>query len=74
MCAHGPPVNGMTHHLAGRILRRKAEGFNRLGHAHPARGDWGQKTYPLCVGHEILGDVVAVGESVTKFKVCGVSV
>lgn len=36
---------------------------------HTAKGDWGPKTYPLCVGHEILGDVIAVGESVTKFAV-----
>jgi hypothetical protein len=36
---------------------------------HTAKGDWGPQTYPQCVGHEILGDVVAVGSAVTKFKV-----
>mmetsp|Transcript_6404 Transcript_6404/g.12404 ORF Transcript_6404/g.12404 Transcript_6404/m.12404 type:complete len:360 (-) Transcript_6404:175-1254(-) len=36
---------------------------------HTGRGEWGPQTYPLCVGHEILGKVVAVGASVTKFKV-----
>ena len=36
---------------------------------HTAKGDWGPKSYPLCVGHEILGDVVAVGADVTNFKV-----
>lgn len=36
---------------------------------HTGRGEWGPKTYPLCVGHEILGKVVAVGAEVTKVKV-----
>lgn len=36
---------------------------------HTAKGEWGKKSYPLCVGHEILGRVVAVGADVTKFKV-----
>ena len=39
---------------------------------HTGKGEWGDvsKAYPLCVGHEILGTVKAVGASVTKFKVC----
>ncbi len=36
---------------------------------HTARDEWGAKQYPLCVGHEILGVVKAVGAEVTKFKV-----
>jgi uncharacterized zinc-type alcohol dehydrogenase-like protein len=36
---------------------------------HTAKGEWGPKTYPLCVGHEIIGKVAAVGSKVTKFKV-----
>jgi uncharacterized zinc-type alcohol dehydrogenase-like protein len=36
---------------------------------HTAKGEWGKKAYPLCVGHEILGNVVAVGAGVTKFKI-----
>lgn len=36
---------------------------------HTAKGEWGPQTYPLCVGHEILGKVIAVGDKVTKFKV-----
>merc|ERR1719453_2333924 len=35
---------------------------------HTGKGEWGSKSYPLCVGHEILGKVVAVGADVTKFK------
>jgi uncharacterized zinc-type alcohol dehydrogenase-like protein len=36
---------------------------------HTGKGEWGPQSYPLCVGHEILGKVVAVGSNVTKFKV-----
>jgi len=36
---------------------------------HTGLGEWGEKSYPLCVGHEILGKVVAVGAKVTQFKV-----
>lgn len=36
---------------------------------HTAKGEWGPKKYPLCVGHEILGRVVSVGAGVSKFKV-----
>jgi len=35
---------------------------------HTILGEWGPKSYPLCVGHEILGEVVSVGAEVTKFK------
>jgi len=36
---------------------------------HTGKGEWGPKEYPLVVGHEIIGNVVAVGSSVSKFKV-----
>jgi len=36
---------------------------------HTGKGEWGAQTYPLCVGHEIVGKVVAVGSSVTKFNI-----
>jgi len=36
---------------------------------HQARGEWGNSTYPMVPGHEIVGNVVAVGGDVTKFKV-----
>ncbi|MGZ5441151.1 MAG: NAD(P)-dependent alcohol dehydrogenase [Thermoanaerobaculia bacterium] len=36
---------------------------------HTIRGDWGPVQYPLVVGHEIAGEVVAVGSSVSKFRV-----
>lgn len=36
---------------------------------HTIRGDWGQIAYPQIVGHELAGEVVAAGSSVTKFRV-----
>jgi uncharacterized zinc-type alcohol dehydrogenase-like protein len=36
---------------------------------HTVRGDWGQIQYPLIVGHELAGEVVAVGSSVSRFAV-----
>ena len=36
---------------------------------HTIRGDWGKIQYPLIVGHELAGEVVAIGGSVSKFEV-----
>lgn len=36
---------------------------------HQARNEWGNATYPMVPGHEIVGVVSAVGSQVTKFKV-----
>ena len=36
---------------------------------HSARNDWGFTTYPIVPGHEIVGIVSAVGESVTRHAV-----
>jgi uncharacterized zinc-type alcohol dehydrogenase-like protein len=35
---------------------------------HTIRGDWGKIQYPQIVGHELAGEVVAVGSSVSKFR------
>lgn len=35
---------------------------------HAANGDWGRKYTPLCVGHEIVGIVIAVGDR-ARFKI-----
>jgi len=35
---------------------------------HQARDEWGGSIYPMVPGHEIVGKVVSVGSSVTKFK------
>lgn len=36
---------------------------------HTIRGEWGEKKYPIVPGHEIAGEVIAVGECVSKFSV-----
>ncbi len=36
---------------------------------HQARNDWSNSRYPMVPGHEIVGEVVAVGDEVGKFKV-----
>ena len=36
---------------------------------HNAYNDWGGAKYPMVPGHEIIGRVIHVGKSVTKFKV-----
>lgn len=36
---------------------------------HTVRGDWGKMPYPLIVGHELAGEVVAVGASARKFGI-----
>ena len=36
---------------------------------HTIRQDWGEIKYPLITGHELAGEVVAIGSSVSKFKV-----
>ena len=35
---------------------------------HQVRNEWGGSKYPMVPGHEIVGKVVKVGSSVTKFK------
>ena len=35
---------------------------------HTIRQDWGKVKFPLIVGHELAGEVVEVGQEVTKFK------
>ncbi len=35
---------------------------------HTARSEWGEAVYPCVPGHEIVGEVVALGKKVSKFK------
>jgi len=43
----------------------------RLCHSdiHQAKDEWNNATYPMVPGHEIVGRVTEIGDSVTKFKV-----
>ena len=36
---------------------------------HQTRDEWGGSLFPMVPGHEIVGEVVAVGDAVKKFKV-----
>lgn len=36
---------------------------------HQARNEWSASQYPMVPGHEIVGKVVGIGKSVTKFKI-----
>ena len=36
---------------------------------HQARDEWFEGIFPMVPGHEIVGEVTAVGDAVTKFKV-----
>jgi uncharacterized zinc-type alcohol dehydrogenase-like protein len=36
---------------------------------HQVREEWGPAIFPMVPGHEIVGEVTAVGDSVTKFKI-----
>jgi len=35
---------------------------------HTVRSDWGPSMYPVVPGHEIVGEVIEVGDEVSKFK------
>jgi uncharacterized zinc-type alcohol dehydrogenase-like protein len=35
---------------------------------HTVRGEWGERSYPLVPGHEIVGTVAAVGTEVTRYQ------
>ncbi|HEX8442543.1 MAG TPA: NAD(P)-dependent alcohol dehydrogenase [Allosphingosinicella sp.] len=35
---------------------------------HTARGEWGGARFPCVPGHEIVGEVTAIGDAVTRFK------
>ncbi|MBY0378091.1 MAG: alcohol dehydrogenase catalytic domain-containing protein, partial [Gammaproteobacteria bacterium] len=36
---------------------------------HQARGDWGNKIFPMVPGHEIVGRISRVGAEVKRYKV-----
>lgn len=36
---------------------------------HTITGGWGEASLPLCVGHEIIGSAIKVGDKVTTVKV-----
>ena len=70
------PTGAMMRHTIQRRAVGPADVHIKISYSgichsdiHAAKGEWGAKTYPLCVGHEIVGSVVSVGSAVTKFAV-----
>ncbi|MDO5614687.1 MAG: NAD(P)-dependent alcohol dehydrogenase [Cruoricaptor ignavus] len=70
--AQGTPMHEMT--IERRDLRPEDVAFEVLycgichSDLHSVHNDWGNATYPIVPGHEIVGRVTAVGSSVTNFK------
>lgn len=71
-----------TSPLAGLTIERREPGptdvridirFCGVCHSdlHTARGEWAGTKYPSVPGHEIVGEVAAVGNQVTRYKVGG---
>src|SRR5579871_2874761 len=76
----GYATTGASSSLAPFNFQRREPGVNDVlieilycgichSDIHQARGEWGNSTYPMVPGHEIVGKVAAVGKDVTKFKV-----
>ncbi|AJC93678.1 zinc-dependent alcohol dehydrogenase [Campylobacter volucris] len=60
-----------TRHKIGKNDVLIAIKYSGICHSdiHTARSEWGKATYPCVPGHEIAGEVIAVGGKVSKFKV-----
>jgi alcohol dehydrogenase (NADP+) len=80
MQAHAYAAQSATTPLAPFTLERREPGANDVSidilycgvcHSdlHTARGEWGGVNFPAVPGHEIVGRVAAVGDSVARHKV-----
>ncbi len=73
--AHSPDANMVPYHFERRALRANDIAieilYSGICHSdlHTVNGDWGDQSYPLVPGHEIVGRVLEVGSDVTKYKV-----
>ena len=54
-----------ANHVRARVLYSSL----CMSDSHTGRDKWGLSIKPLCPGHEVIGEVIAVGETVTKFKI-----
>ena len=72
--AHSSDAHMQPYHFERRALRDNDVAieilYSGICHSdlHTVNGDWGPQNYPLVPGHEIIGQVLEVGPSVTKFK------
>lgn len=73
--AHSTDAKMAPYHFERRNLRDNDVAieilYSGICHSdlHTVNGDWGNQHYPLVPGHEIVGRVLNVGSSVTKYKV-----
>jgi uncharacterized zinc-type alcohol dehydrogenase-like protein len=71
----GPEAKFQPFDFARRELRPKdiliEILFSGICHSdiHQAKGEWGNSTYPMVPGHEIVGRVTRVGMEVSKFSI-----
>lgn len=76
--AHAYAAHSATGPLAPWTFERRAPGphdvqirirYCGICHSdlHTVRGEWGEIAYPQVPGHEIVGEVVAIGAEVTRF-------
>lgn len=72
--AHSSDAHMQPYHFERRALRDNDVAieilYSGICHSdlHTVNGDWGPQNYPLVPGHEIIGKVLEVGPSVTKYK------
>jgi uncharacterized zinc-type alcohol dehydrogenase-like protein len=77
--ARGYATNGPTSKLEPYDFWRRDVGPNDVlveilfcgichSDIHQARGEWGNETYPMVPGHEVVGRITQVGSKVTRFK------
>jgi uncharacterized zinc-type alcohol dehydrogenase-like protein len=80
LATHGYATHGPTSKLEPFKFDRRDVGPNDLlieilycgichSDIHQARGEWGNSTYPMVPGHEVVGRVTRAGAKVSKFKV-----
>lgn len=55
--------------FSGTLRCSSKVSFSVTGDVHTITGGWGDASLPLCVGHEIIGEVIKVGSKVTLAKI-----
>jgi len=80
ICYSFAAARDVSGHMIRHQIQRRAVGskdihikiaYSGICHSdiHTVRGEWGPQQYPLCVGHEIIGKIVAIGSDVDDWKV-----
>lgn len=73
--AHGEGEDLVPYHFERRELRPNDVNieilYSGICHSdlHTINGDWGEQSFPLIPGHEIIGKVISTGTNVKKYKI-----